>query len=203
MSLVVLLGWWCAAVGAVSFLPQTVKLVRDRDSHGISLPLWQIILGCTVAWAHHGVLLRAVNMIVPNLLMAAIAGVTLWLVCRDRGVSLVWPFARGLALAAVLAGVDLMFGPVAFGLLVLVPGMAGAVAQLVEIMRAPSLTGVSTAFLVLTLVLQASWLTWGVLVTDASTMINSTMLALVGALTLGAYVVRSRRLVPAVVTRRA
>lgn len=187
MTPVEILGWVCAALGSVGLLPQTIKLLRDRDTEGISLWFWQALLAIAIAWSHHGVKIGQANMVVPNVIMTLTCLVTLWLLMRDRGLAALPTFAPSFVLTAALIAVDLTLGSVAYGLVVMVPGVAGAAGQLREILTAASVTGVSRAFLGFNLTIQAAWLTWGTLVRDPSTMINSTVLVVVAAVTLVAY----------------
>ena len=190
MTPVEVLGWVCAALGSVGLLPQTIKLVRDQDTEGISLWFWQALLAIGIAWSSHGLKIGQANMVVPNVIMTVTCLFTLWLLMRDRGLAFVSTFAPSAALAVGLIATDLMLGSVVYGLVVMVPGVAGAVSQLREIVTAASVTGVSRLFLVFNLLIQAGWVTWGTLVGDPSTMINSTALVILASVTLASYVRR-------------
>ncbi len=173
MDLVDLVGWTCAVLGSVAIVPQTVKLLRDRNTAGISLPFWQILMGISLAWANHGLLTTSVTVILPNVITLVCTLVTLHLLRVERTLTWGGVFLPGLALGAVGALTDALLGATAYGLLMAVPGILGIGTQLLEIVRAPDVSGLSQGFLVLGVVTQVAWLSWGVVTDDIAFLINA------------------------------
>lgn len=191
MQFVAIVGWVAAAVGAVTLLPQLVKLLRTRNSAGVSLIAWQTLITLGLGWCQHGVAFGAVNMIAVNAWMVVAAVLVVQGVRRDRGLS--WTvFVLPVLLGGVLIAVDRMLGPVAFALLAVVPGVVGTIGQLIEIIRTRDLSGLSPLYLVLAAVTQGLWLTWGFGSGEVSTQISSSVLGT--SLTLGALWYFARRL---------
>ena len=68
-----------------------------------------------------------------------------------------------------MIGVDLAFGTAAYGVVAVFPALFANAGQSVELIRSPSVAGVSPMFLVGGVLNQVLWLTWGLLVPDAGT----------------------------------
>ena len=87
--MVVIWGWVCALAGTFASLPQVVRLLRAGTSDGVSLLMWQLLLGVGIGWTAHGFTVGHANVVVPNLasalamvlvgLMALITVVHQWL----------------------------------------------------------------------------------------------------------------------------
>ncbi len=175
MSLVDALGWVAAAVGILLGLPQLVHLIRTRHTEGVSLLAWQALLVLNLSWGLHGVLIGQLNMIVTNAFGLATTVPILVLMCRSRGLSLLRVLAPAVVAAVVVIGADLAFGSIAFGAVVLIPGTAVNVAQSVELVRSPSVEGVSPLFLTLAVVNQLLWVSWAFLVPEPGTIIAASV----------------------------
>ena len=173
MNLVDLVGWTCAILGSIAIVPQTVKLFRDRNTAGISLPFWQILMGISIAWAHHGLLTTSPTVILPNVITLVCTLVTLQLLRLERHLGGVKVFLPGLLLGVVGAMTDLLLGATAYGLMMALPGIVGISTQLFEIVRAPEVTGLSQGFLILGVVTQIAWLSWGIVTDDVAFLINA------------------------------
>jgi uncharacterized protein with PQ loop repeat len=175
MSLVDALGWVAAAVGILLGLPQLVHLIRTRHTEGVSLLAWQSLLVLNLSWGMHGVLIGQLNMIVTNAFGLLTTVPILVLMCRSRGLSLLRVLAPAVVIAVVVIGADLAFGSVAFGAVVLIPGTVVNVAQSVELVRSPSVEGVSPLFLSLAVVNQLLWVSWAFLVPEPGTIIAASV----------------------------
>jgi uncharacterized protein with PQ loop repeat len=184
MSLVDALGWVAAAVGILLGLPQLVHLIRTRHTEGVSLLAWQALLVLNLSWGLHGVLIGQLNMIVTNAFSTLTTVPILVLMCRSRGLSLLRVLAPAVVAAVVVIGTDLAFSSVAFGLVVLIPGTAVNVAQSAELVRSPSVEGVSPLFLTLAVVNQLLWGTWALLVPEPGTLIAVSVAILITAFNL-------------------
>nr|WP_255698059.1 PQ-loop domain-containing transporter [Tessaracoccus sp. ZS01] len=186
-------GWFAAALGVSSSIPQLVRILRSGTSAGVSLTLWQLVTGSTAAWAVHGFLSQSPQMQVPNVLLTVASLAIVVFVLRDRGE----PVARHLVLPVVaalaLSGLNLWLGPVFFGFAVLVPQLVGQFAQLRELLTAPHVEGVSGSYLVLMLLVQAMWFGFGMFKPDWALIICAGAMTLSCVANLAVYLVRRAR----------
>ena len=190
MNHIDLLGWLAALIGATSLLPQLTKLVRTRNTAGVSLFFWQLMLGMNLAWISHGFVIDTLNMIVPNIFMLGCTLTTLAVLRRERFLSPIAVYPLGLAVGTVLIAGDRLLGPAVFGALAVIPGLIGATGQLLDIARSEDISGVSSVFLFWGLAVQISWLSWGILARDISTVIMATSMLFASVLTISWYLAR-------------
>lgn len=188
-------GWVAAALGLAANLPQLIRILRARTSAGVSLRLWQVGAASTTAWCVHGYLVSAPQMQLPNLFMVAAALAIVYFVQKDRRQPVLPAIALPLAIGAALSGANLLWGPLVFGLLVAVPQLFGQFAQLREMITAPDLTGVSSGYLTLFLVVQTMWFIFGIMTTDWALRVCAGAMVVTCLLNLGIYLVRRRRAV--------
>lgn len=166
--MVTLLGWSCAALGSAMSLPQLIRLLRSRTSAGLSLLMWQLVVGAGIGWTIHGLVVGRANLWVPNALLTAMAAMVVWLIARDREITPWRAWALPVMLAAVLIAIDLAFGSLAFGLAITAPQVIGAGAQLVDVVRSIDISGLSPVFIVVQFLVQAQWLVWALIVKEAA-----------------------------------
>lgn len=184
------LGWVAAAVGIVLGLPQLVHLIRTRHTEGVSLLAWQALLVLNLSWGVHGVLIGQLNMIVTNGFGLLTTVPILVLMTRSRGLNLVRVLLPGLLGAALVISAELAFGGQGFGLAALIPGTVVNAAQTVELVRSPSVAGISPTFLTLAVVNQGLWLSWALLIPDVGTITAASAAVAVTALNLLWWVLR-------------
>ena len=180
MTLLELWGWACAAAGSMLAVPQFVRVLRAGTTAGLSLVLWQFSVAASIGWTVHGWRGGWWNMVAPNLISGILALLVLRLIRENRRLPLLRTYALGLTVGAVCVAFDVLLGPAAFGLAVLVPLLIGQLDQLRALLFDPDVTGVSFAFLVITLVLQGMWGSWAVWAGDTSAMITASAMS-VGA----------------------
>lgn len=200
MSLVTLLGWAAAGFGAFFTMPQFVRVLRTKNTAGLSLVAWQLQCAVVIAWAAHGIIYAMPNQIAANALVTFASAGVLWFIVQQRGHRAGLVIAQVAAVAGLLIAVDLIWGQLAFGLVILAPGCAGLAAQLVQLVRASDIGGVSPGFLVLGLVIQSLWLSWSLLIGDPSVTVTAAAAWLLLAANLGVWrgrMVRARRQVDA------
>ena len=176
------LGWAAAVTLAAVALPQVIKLLRTGTISGISPSAWQIVFGANLAWSAHGLLTDHPNIWVPNLIFLICSSTILTQLGRHSGRNLPRLFLPGLTLGSVAFALDVTAGPVVFALAAVVPSASAQLAQLRELIVAPSIQGVSMPFLVLNVANQCLWVCWALLadersVTIASSCIGSVMTA--------------------------
>ncbi|MEA4945222.1 MAG: PQ-loop domain-containing transporter [Propionicimonas sp.] len=191
-----IVGWMAALVAISISIPQIILLVRTRSTAGLSLLAWQAILAITLAWTVHGFLLDALNMIVPNAISVVLAAVVLVLTLRERGLRPVRVFLPGVVTAAVMVGVDLLFGTTGYGLVAMVVAVVANAGQGVDLVRSRSIAGVAPGFLFAQLTNQILWLAWGVLVQDQGTVMASVATGLIALFNAVWWLLRSFGLRP-------
>lgn len=190
MSSVDLLGWVAAAVGILLGLPQLVHLLRTRHTEGVSLLAWQTLLVLNLSWCVHGVLIGQLNMVVTNAFGMFTTVPILVLMARSRELKLLRVVLPAVITAVVAIAADLIFGTAIFGVVVLVPGTVVNVAQSMELIRSPSVAGVSPVFLVVAVTNQVLWLSWATMVPELGTIIAASVAAMITAFNLAWWVLR-------------
>lgn len=171
---------WAGALTALSIgIPQAFRLLRTRNTAGLSVVAWQAMLTLNIGWLVHGVLLEAPNMIVPNGVSVLISATVLLLLRQERELNalrLLVPVVLG---AGVMIAADLVLGSTGFGVTAILASLMANAGQGISLVREPAITGVAPGFLIIQLVNQVVWVTWGVMVADSGTVISATFTGLV------------------------
>lgn len=162
------LGWVAAASLAAVALPQAIKLLRSKTIAGISPSAWQMMLGVNLAWSAHGLFTHHLNILVPNLIFLGCSTTILTQLARHGVRSVPRLFLPGVVLGSVTFALDVVAGPVVFALAAIVPSATAQLAQLRELIRAPSIRGVSMPFLIMNVVNQCLWVSWALLAHETS-----------------------------------
>ena len=196
MSVVELVGWAAAFVGAVLGLPQLWRLIRTRNVDGLSLFAWQSILVVNLIWLAHGFRIEQPPQIVVNLIALCSTVPIVVVLARSTGRRLPLVLAPCLAAAAAIIAVDQFVGSAAYGVAAIIPGFTSTIGQTLELIRARQIRGVSPLFLVLGFVNQVLWTTWAVLVDDPGSIIAAAMVCLLTGVNLIWYLLRRLGLRP-------
>lgn len=187
------LGWIAAASSALAALPQLVRLVRYGRTGGLSRFALQLILSTNIAWTFHALAGALPNLVVANVLLGSLITAILWKTVRLRGqnpvVALGVPLATGLALVVVHESL----GPAWFGSLAAVTAVLAQLGQSREIVRAPSLSGLSPLYLAWMVINQLNWLGWGILFPDLPIVISASTMLVVTLFNLSWYWLRRVR----------
>ncbi|MDO5083812.1 hypothetical protein EII34_08800 [Arachnia propionica] len=192
MGFLDVLGWVAACTGMVSGLPQLVRLLRERTSAGVSLPMWQLNVAALYAWSCHGFHIGQFSLLISNLLLAVTSTAVVVMICRDRGQPVWLKLIPPLLLSAFLFGViDLLLGPLVYGLVAVLPLAVGQVTQFLDLRNSVDISGVSGGFLVVNLLVQALWLVWALLMREHAVTAASTVMTTLTALNLGFYLWRA------------
>ena len=78
-----LIGYIAAFLTTVSFLPQTIKTIKSRDTSGISFWMY-LMFTCGVGfWLIYGILLENPVIIIANIITFLLAGVVLLAKIRE------------------------------------------------------------------------------------------------------------------------
>lgn len=194
MMLLDVLGWVAACTGMLSGLPQLVRLLRERTSAGVSLPMWQLNVAALYAWSCHGFHIGQFSLLISNLLLAVTSTAVVVMICRDRNQSIWVKLVPAFLLSAFLFGViDLLLGPLVYGLVAVLPLAVGQVTQLLDLRRSVDISGVSGGFLAVNMLVQALWLVWAVLMGEYAVTAASTVMTLLTGANLVLYLWRVGR----------
>jgi MtN3 and saliva related transmembrane protein len=68
-----LLGLIAGCVGSFAYLPQAVKIIRERRAHDVSALTYSMVLAGNVLWMGYGVLRASPAIVIWNAVAAAIA----------------------------------------------------------------------------------------------------------------------------------
>lgn len=182
MTIAAFFGWAAAIFGAFFTMPQLVRVIRTNSTAGLSLRGWQLQSAVVIAWTMHGAIYGYLNQFLSNVVItSASLGVVFYLI-RHRSLSWLRTLLPVVAVGLALSAVDLFFGQLVFGLVVLLPGSVALIEQLRELLRAPDISGVSPGFLMLGIFIQSLWFTWSLLISDIAVTITSmSLLALLAA----------------------
>ncbi|GAA2182217.1 hypothetical protein GCM10009785_20430 [Brooklawnia cerclae] len=193
MSLVTVVGWLAAIIGAGYAMPQFLRIMRTRTSAGLSRPGWQMQCAVCLAWIGHGIIYAMPNQVVCNLVTSAASLGVIVMLAKDRHLSLVPVLAPVVVSALLLVGVDVVFGQVVFGVVIIVPSAFTLLAQLRDLVVSPDVRGVSPWFLVLAFLIQSLWLVWSLMVSDRAVTISAAGTMALLAANYGVWLVRHAR----------
>lgn len=76
------LGYTAAVLTTASFVPQAIKTIRSRDTHGISLAMYVIFTVGVGFWLAYGIAVDSGPMIFANTVTLGLAGTVLALKLR-------------------------------------------------------------------------------------------------------------------------
>lgn len=141
MSAVELLGWLGALTATLLGLPQALRLMRTRNTEGLSLVAWQATLVINIGWTAHGIVIGQWNMIIPNSLAMSATFPILILMQRELGLNLFRVLLPGVIGGGAMLLVDLLAGSSAFGTVALIPALLANGGQSVALVRSPWWSG--------------------------------------------------------------
>jgi MtN3 and saliva related transmembrane protein len=84
LGLIDVIGFAAGACGIVGFIPQLIKIARDKDAKEVSLTMYAVTTIGFVLWVAYGVLQGSWPVIVANSVMLVLAGTILVLTLRYR-----------------------------------------------------------------------------------------------------------------------
>lgn len=70
-------GWVAAALTTLSFVPQAVKTVRDKDTSGISLGMYSMFTLGIFMWLIYGLMIKDVPIMLANAVTFVFASIIL------------------------------------------------------------------------------------------------------------------------------
>ena len=75
-------GFAAAALTTLSFIPQAIKTIKTRDTHGISRGMYTMFTVGVALWLVYGIIIGSLPMILANTVTLALAGTILALKLR-------------------------------------------------------------------------------------------------------------------------
>ena len=82
--LVVAIGSGAAVCSTTSFLPQLVKLIREKTAEAVSIQMYALTVAAFTLWSAYGVLLSSWPLVVSNVISLALSFAILLLKWRYR-----------------------------------------------------------------------------------------------------------------------
>ena len=190
MVAVDVVGWLAVGIGMVVAVPQLVRLARTRKVDGLSLTAWRSVLAMNIAWAAHGVRLEQFALILTNSIGLCSTLPILYLLARQFRRRLLTLLLPSVVVAAAMITVDHVLGSAAYGIVAIAVALVSNIGQSMQLVRAPHVTGVSPLFVTMAVVNQAVWVTWGLLVKDAGTVMTASTVCGLTSFNLVWYVLR-------------
>lgn len=78
-------GYAAATLTTLSFVPQAVKIIRSRDTHGISIEMYSAFTFGILLWLVYGIGKRDLAIIAANAVTLSLASVILFFTVKYRG----------------------------------------------------------------------------------------------------------------------
>jgi MtN3 and saliva related transmembrane protein len=73
------IGMIAAILTTVSYIPQTIKVLRDKNTKGLSLGMYVMITGGIAMWLVYGVMIASTSLIIANTITFVMASVILFM----------------------------------------------------------------------------------------------------------------------------
>lgn len=73
------IGWIAAALTTLSFLPQAVKTVKDKNTSGISLSMYSMFTAGVFLWLVYGVIIGDFPLALANFITFIFAAIILYM----------------------------------------------------------------------------------------------------------------------------
>jgi len=84
MTAIDIIGY-CAAIGTtVSFLPQAIRVVKTKETKGISLSMYIIFVIGVAFWLIYGLMLNIMPMIIANAITIFLSGIVLYYKATEK-----------------------------------------------------------------------------------------------------------------------
>lgn len=71
-------GYLAAAATTISLIPQALKVIKTRDTHGISLGMYVLFSTGVILWLVYGILMKASPIILANAVTLFFAAIILF-----------------------------------------------------------------------------------------------------------------------------
>ena len=78
------IGFIAALLTSMAFVPQVIKVIRDKQTDGISLPMYLIFVSGVVCWIIYGLLIKDMAILTANVITFSLAFPVLIMVIKNR-----------------------------------------------------------------------------------------------------------------------
>lgn len=79
------IGAAAALCSTASFVPQLVKLIRERNAEAVSAPMFMLTVAAFAFWSGYGLMLGSWPLVVSNVVSLALSAAILTLKLQHRG----------------------------------------------------------------------------------------------------------------------
>ncbi len=77
MTTSTLLGYVAGTLTTISFLPQAIKTIKTKDTHGISLIMYLVFTSGIIMWLIYGITIFSLPIIIPNAITLVLSSIIL------------------------------------------------------------------------------------------------------------------------------
>lgn len=77
-----IIGMLAAILTTAAYIPQTIKVLRTKDTRSLSLGMYALITGGLALWLVYGLMIGSLSIILANAVTVVMAGVILWMKIR-------------------------------------------------------------------------------------------------------------------------
>lgn len=84
MGFTEILGFVAATATTISFVPQAIKVIRTRNTHGISLLMYALFTTGMSLWLIYGIIIGSRPMIISNFITAILAAIIFVMTLRNQ-----------------------------------------------------------------------------------------------------------------------
>lgn len=79
-----IIGYLAASCTTLSFVPQAVKVIRTRETKGISLSMYAIFTLGVILWFVYGIIVHNIPIIAANAITTVLAAIILFFKLREK-----------------------------------------------------------------------------------------------------------------------
>ena len=79
MNWIEILGYFAAFCTTLSFIPQTIKTIKTKDTSGLSLSMYSIFFLGVSCWFVYGAIISNYPIIIANAITLILAGIILYM----------------------------------------------------------------------------------------------------------------------------
>ena len=84
MNYTINIGFIAAFLTSMAFIPQVIKVIRDKQTDGVSLPMYLIFVTGVICWIIYGLLIKDIAILVANVVTFSLAFPVLIMVIKNR-----------------------------------------------------------------------------------------------------------------------
>ncbi len=84
MDIITSIGFAAAICTTISFVPQAIKIIRTKDTSGISATMYTLFTFGIILWLTFGILTHNPPIILANAVTAILSSIILWCKIRYR-----------------------------------------------------------------------------------------------------------------------